>query len=68
MHNSDPAQFRASFLRQQEEIRKDFETMAKLFPGVFDKNGKPLVAVLAFPKLKKEQKHGVFQSHYSKGN
>lgn len=30
--------------RQQEEIRKRFIILAKLYPGAFDRHGKPIVA------------------------
>jgi hypothetical protein len=31
-----------------------FETLAKLYPGAFDKRGKPLVAELRMPTTTKE--------------
>lgn len=41
--------FLQSFRAQQAAARREFKQLAKLFPGAFDKNGKPLVATLTFP-------------------
>lgn len=42
----------ADFIRIQREARQTMEQLAKLYPGAFDKNGKPIVATLTFPKVK----------------
>jgi hypothetical protein len=41
------------FLRVQAEARKTMEQLQKLYPSCFDKDGKPIVATLTFPKLVK---------------
>ena len=41
---------RAQILRQIREARRTMKQLAKLYPGCFDKHGKPIVAVLSFPK------------------
>mgnify|MGYP001227098927 CR=1 FL=1 len=35
--------------RQQREIREQFGVLAKLYPGCFDKSGKPIVVELRLP-------------------
>jgi hypothetical protein len=42
---------RADFIRQQRECRATMRELAKLFPDAFDKNGKAIVAVAAFPRV-----------------
>lgn len=42
----------ADFIRIQQEVRRDMEQLAKIYPHAFDKNGKPIVATLTFPKVK----------------
>jgi hypothetical protein len=39
----------ADILRVQREARETMRQLAKLYPGAFDKNGKPLVATLRLP-------------------
>lgn len=34
---------------QQKQIRKDFKVLARMFPGAFDKHGRPIVAAARFP-------------------
>lgn len=38
------------FKRIQAEARKTMKILAKLYPACFDKNGKPIVATLRFPR------------------
>ena len=40
--------------RQQKQIRKDFKKLEKIYPGCFY-NGKPIVAVAAFPEIEKKK-------------
>ena len=40
---------RAQILRQQREARRTMKQLARLYPGAFDKQGKPRVAVLRWP-------------------
>ena len=40
---------RAQLLYQKREVRKLFKQLAKLYPGAFDKQGRPLVATLRLP-------------------
>ena len=41
----------ADFIRIQREARQTMEQLARLYPGAFDKNGKPIVATLSLPKI-----------------
>lgn len=38
--------FAAEVARQQAQIRQDFRKLAKVYPGCFDKHGRPIWAVL----------------------
>jgi hypothetical protein len=40
---------RAQILRQIREARRAMQMLAKLYPGAFDKHGKPLVASAKLP-------------------
>jgi hypothetical protein len=40
---------RADILRQIAEARASLAQLAKLYPGCFDKHGKPIVASARFP-------------------
>lgn len=42
---------RADFLRIQAECRKSMQKLARLYPGCFDANGKPIVATLTLPRM-----------------
>lgn len=46
---------RDQILRCIAEARASMRALAKLYPAAFDKDGRPLVATLAFPKLPKEK-------------
>jgi len=39
----------ADILRIQRQARADLAALAKLYPGAFDKQGRPLVATLRWP-------------------
>lgn len=39
----------ADIARMKAEIRKEWRALAKVYPGAFDKNGRPLVATLRLP-------------------
>ena len=41
--------FRKTLERQKREIRQQFKALSKLYPGCFDKHGKPVVATLRLP-------------------
>jgi hypothetical protein len=41
---------RDQILRQIREARRTMRQLAKLYPGAFDKQGRPIVAVLRWPK------------------
>ena len=47
---------REAILRQIAEARASLAQLAKLYPGCFDKHGKPLVASARFPTTSQEQK------------
>lgn len=40
------------FLNQFHQAREIMKQLRKIAPGCFDKNGKAIVAVAAFPKVK----------------
>lgn len=40
-----------SFLAQFENAKRDIEKLRNVFPEFFDKNGRPIVAELRFPKV-----------------
>lgn len=40
---------RDQLLKQQADIRRNFAELARLYPGCFDANGKPIVATLRPP-------------------
>ena len=44
---------RDQILRCVAEARTSMLALAKLYPAAFDKDGRPLVAALTFPKLPK---------------
>jgi hypothetical protein len=46
------AMTREQLLRQQRMARKSMAKLAKLYPGAFDKDNKPIVATLQLPTLK----------------
>lgn len=47
---------REQLLRQIESARRQMQELAKLYPGCFDKRGRPLVAVARLP-LPKDDTH-----------
>jgi hypothetical protein len=47
---------RDDFLRAQRDARRTLKKLARIFPGAFDKNGKAIVAVAAFPVVGKPKK------------
>jgi len=40
---------RADFLKQAAEARKTMQELAKLFPGCFHSDGRPIIAELRWP-------------------
>jgi len=42
----------ADILRHKAEARKTMEQLAKLYPGAFTKDAKPIVATLRWPERK----------------
>jgi hypothetical protein len=40
----------AQLMKQIAEARRSMKALAKLYPGAFDKNGRAIVAVAAFPR------------------
>lgn len=48
---SDTPMTREDFLRQAAKARETMEVLAKLFPGCFHPDGRPIVASAHFPRL-----------------
>lgn len=48
---ADTPMTRAQIMKQIAEARRSMRQLAKLYPGAFDKNGRAIVAVAAFPRL-----------------
>ena len=46
---------RADFIRQAAEARKTMQELARLFPGCFHADGRPIVASAHLPTLKEMQ-------------
>lgn len=45
----------AEFMQLKAEARKTMKALAKIMPGAFDKNGRPLVATLTMhPPIKRK--------------
>ncbi len=49
------AMTREDFIRQAAEARKTMQELARLFPGCFHADGRPIVASAHFPTLKETQ-------------
>ena len=43
---------KAGFLAQFDQAKKDVERLRQVFPELFDKNGRPIVAELRYPTMK----------------
>jgi hypothetical protein len=42
-----------SFMRQFAKARKEMRSLRKAFPELFNKQGRPVVAVLSLPRMQK---------------
>lgn len=48
---------RAQILAQIADARRQMQHLAKLYPVCFDERGKPIVAALRLPALRRENNH-----------